>query len=303
MKEPIIITAFWDVGRSKNCEIPRSNSRYYQEFAEWARIRNQLIVYTDEKSKKIISDIRKKYGLEDKTIIIETDIFTIESDLYKKMEKVELNKSFLEFRYRPEAMENKARFDYAWFMKYWCLSDASNYVKQDDVLAWFDFGFNHLNRCYSNMKEFDFTWILNRNVSKVQVFSLTDVDSYEIIDVLQFMKDSIMGVFMLVEAGYANEFWNVIKQAMNSLLMIGCMDDDQVLVLMAYKWRPDLIHVNVSEWWYLPLKECGATDLSVTYNKEKDSIKHVLWSKFYSISHKIKYLYHTYFRMKTKVDS
>ena len=52
MKEPIIVTAFWDVGRSENCQFPRSNERYYKEFSEWARIHNRLIVYTDKNSEK-----------------------------------------------------------------------------------------------------------------------------------------------------------------------------------------------------------------------------------------------------------
>lgn len=84
MKEPIIVTAFWDVGRSENCEFPRSNERYYAEFAEWARIKNNLIVYTDKYSESRIREIRKKYGLEDKTIVIVHDIFKEEEELLKK---------------------------------------------------------------------------------------------------------------------------------------------------------------------------------------------------------------------------
>lgn len=230
MREPIIVTAFWDVGRSKDCEIPRTNDRYYREFAEWARIKNRLIVYTDNISSKIIKQIRKEYGLEEKTLVIVNDIYSIEPDIFKRMIKIESDKSFLDYRYRPEAMENKARFDYAWFMKYWCLSDAMKYVNEYDVLAWFDFGFNHIDRCYSNMNDFAFTWRLNKEINKVQAYSLRDVSSISVLDVLQFMQDTVMGVFYLVPARCAEKFWQLIKLAMQSLLMIGCIDDDQVLV-------------------------------------------------------------------------
>lgn len=303
MKEPIIVTAFWDVGRSKKCEIPRSNERYYKEFAEWARIKNRLIVYTDKHSERKIFEIRNQYGLQDRTRIIVNDIFEIEEDLFKKMKEVEKNKSFLQFRYRPEAMENRAKFDYAWFMKYWCLSDAAKLVDSEDVLAWFDFGFNHIDKCYSNMEEFSFTWILNREISCVEAYSLKSVDDIEIIDILQFMKDTIMGVFFLIPVKCAEEFWLTIRKAMLALLMIGCIDDDQVLVLMAYKWRPDLIHINVSEWWYLALKENGATHLTLKSKYKDTSIKHKIWARKYDYQHKKEYLRRTKERLSKHIDS
>lgn len=303
MKEPIIVTAFWDVGRSENCEFPRSNERYYAEFAEWARIKNNLIVYTDKYSESRIRKIRKKYGLEDKTIVIVHDIFKEEEELLKKMYDVEHNSAFKEFRYRPEAMENRANFNYAWFMKYWCMAEATKYAHPDDVFAWFDFGFNHMDKCYSNMNEFSFTWTLNREVSKIQAYSLREVDSIEVFDVLQFMQDTIMGVFFLVPVSMAEEFWQTIRQAMIALLMIGCIDDDQVLVLIAHKWRPDLIEVNVSKWWYMALKENGASHLSVKVKEPIKSLRHNLWTKIYDYEHKRNYIKITQKRMNRSVDS
>ena len=97
MKEPIIVTAFWDVGRSKNCEIPRSNERYYKEFAAWARIKNRLIVYTDQYSADTIKKIRSEYGLSEKTEVIVNDIFEVENDILKKMVIVEKNKAISDF--------------------------------------------------------------------------------------------------------------------------------------------------------------------------------------------------------------
>lgn len=303
MKEPIIVTAFWDVGRSKDCELPRSNERYYKEFAEWARIQNKLIVYTDKESADTIRSIRSKYGLEDNTrIIITEDIFSVEADIFDRMLAVEQDAKFKEFRYRPEAMENQAKFDYAWFMKYWCLADAVQYANEDDVFAWFDFGFNHIDRCYSNMEEFSFVWRLNKKIEKVQAYSLKDVEKVSIFDVIQFMQDTVMGVFLLVPVKKARDFWDTIKQAMISLLMVGCIDDDQVLVLMAHKWRPDLVEINISEWWYLPLKENGAMNLTVKINKPIPTLKHRLWSKKYDFLHKLKYIKRTKERLKHSVD-
>ena len=305
MKEPIIVTAFWDVGRSKDCEIPRSNERYYKEFAAWARIKNELIVYTDEYSVDEIKKIRNQYGLGGKTRVIVNDIFQVDNDIFNRMLEVEKKKAFTDFRYRPEAMENQAKFDYAWFMKYWCMADAVKYANDDDVFAWFDFGFNHIDKCYSNMEEFSFTWTLNKEINEVQAYSLKNVEDVAIFDVLQFMQDTVMGVFFLVPIKCALEFWKVIRKSMESLLMIECIDDDQILVLMAHKWRPDIIKINISEWWYLALKENGADHLSVRLPKDRNqsTIKHKIWAKKYDYIHKTEYLKRTKNRMNKAVDS
>ena len=95
--EPIIITAFWDVGRGKDCKIPRTNERYYNEFAAWAKIRNRMIIYTDAKSQQTIMKVREEYGLLDRTtIFVIEDIFSIENEIYRKMKQIEENSFFKE---------------------------------------------------------------------------------------------------------------------------------------------------------------------------------------------------------------
>jgi protein YibB len=302
MKQPIIVTAFWDVGRSENCQFPRSNEKYYREFAEWARIKNTLIVYTDENSEKEIKKIRAEYGLSEKTIVIVLkDFWNIEKKAYQKMCKIENDRDFIDFRYRPEAMENRANFVYAWYMKYWCLADAVKYTAKDDVFAWFDFGFNHINVCYTNMKEFDFIWKLNRNVDKIQVFSLVNTESISSLSTLQFMEDSIMGVFHIVPVKCAVEFWNTIREAMEALLTLGCIDDDQELILIASKNYPELIEVNVCRQWYLPLKEWGASHLSTREIEIDHSIKHKIWKWRYLKNHRDDYIKKTTERLNKNI--
>jgi len=268
MIEPIIVTAFWDVGRGENCLIPRSNERYYKEFAEWARIKNQIIVFTDNKSVEAVAKIRKDYGLLEKTKIVVVDnIFEIEAELFAKMKKIEENTETVFFKYHLDAMENRANFDYAWMMKYWCIAEAVKYVESDSVFAWMDFGFNHIDHCYTNMKEFDFLWKCEVDTSKIHLFSLKDINNVLPIDTLQFQFDTIMGVFHIIPIELAEELWRLVKKAMVSLVMLGCIDDDQQLLLMACKDKPELFEIHISSW-FMPLKEFGATHLSV---KEKET--------------------------------
>ena len=78
--EVTLVTAFFDIGRGDfnivRCE-PRSAQRYIDYFDFWARIQNKLVVYTSPEYAKQIRDVRKKYGRENETVIIEIeDIFS-----------------------------------------------------------------------------------------------------------------------------------------------------------------------------------------------------------------------------------
>lgn len=278
--EPVIVTAFWDVGRADNCLLPRSNDKYYKEFSEWARIQNQLIVYTDNISSEKIKEIREQYGLLHRTkVVVMDDVFSVEKEMYDRMKTVQEIDDFIQSRYETNAMENNAKFVYAWFMKYWCISDAAQYVDDDECLAWFDFGFNHMDVCYTNMEEFDFLWQLDHKIDKIQIYSLVDIDKVHLFNSYQFLTDSITGVFYLLPVDKAQLFWQLIKNAMNSLLDLECIDDDQQLVLMACKNRPDIFDVHVSDMWYIGLKENGAGNLSVKQvsNKKKNFFEKLIY--------------------------
>jgi hypothetical protein len=186
-------------------------------------------------------------------------------------------------------------------MKYWCLADATKYVADDDVFAWFDFGFNHIDVCYTHMEEFDFVWRLNRDVDKVQVFSLVDTKHITPLSTLQFMEDSIMGVFHIIPAKCACDFWYAIREAMEALLTLGCIDDDQELILIASKNYPELIDVNVCRQWYLPLKEWGASHLSTKEVPNDKSIKHRIWKWWYLRNHKKNYIKNTLERLSNNI--
>lgn len=277
--EPIIVTAFWDVGRGKSTIIPRTNEKYYNEFREWARIKNVLVVFcSDKRTESEVYEIRKKYGLEGRTKIIITDnIFSIEEELYKKMVKVEGEQHYNPFKYYQNAMSDVAKFDYAWLMKYWCIKEAAK-IFEESLLAWMDFGFNHIDVCYTNMREFDFLWKCNYTLPKIRLFALRDPQKVSIIDSLQLRMDTFMGVFHIVPSNLAKEFWLEVKKAMEVLLYMGCLDDDQQLLLMAYKNRPELFDVQISDW-FLPLKENGGFELTTRERKKESAYRRYFATK------------------------
>ena len=127
--ELTIVTSFFDIGRKDFKEFSRSNEQYLEYFKFWARIQNKIIVYTNKTMAEKVKEVRKEFGLLDKTvIIIIEDYLSLESDLYKKMEKISHDQTFLLYRYNDNPADNNAKYDYVMLLKSWCMNDA---VKKD----------------------------------------------------------------------------------------------------------------------------------------------------------------------------
>lgn len=281
MRNITIVTAFFDINR-KNCkiqELSRSNEQYLNYFEMWARMKNNLIVYTEEKMKEKILQIRRKFGLEDKTtVIVVDDIYDIEREIYNKMKEVEAKEHFKNFRYYNKAMSNTADYCYVMLLKYWALSDAKKRGLIYDLAAWLDFGFNHGGDCFINSDEFDYEWKYDFQ-DKIYCFAHSDPNEMLGVDSLQFQKDCIMGAPIILPKGKCEQLYENLKIAMKSLLMLDCIDDDQQLLLMVYKMNKQEFCIKKSDW-FMPLKEYGGNHLSVktkkTNNKKSCKIKRII---------------------------
>ena len=67
MSEITLVTAYFDIGRGLWKKQERDNNKYIEYFRFWARIKNRLIIYTTEEFREEIYEIRKSFGLEDRT--------------------------------------------------------------------------------------------------------------------------------------------------------------------------------------------------------------------------------------------
>lgn len=264
MEEITLVTDFFDIGRGqdKNKDLRRTAQRYFDEFKRWARIQNTLVVYTDSDSAEIIKGIRAEYGLEEKTIIIQIDnLFELVPGLLPKLEKISHNKDFLNFRYLPEASSNNPKYDYLWMMKYYFMNDAYERGLLSENVVWIDFGFDHGGITYSDAEDYNFLWEYDFK-NKIHISCLHDPDSVIGMQSLQFQDDCVMGCMYGLSRELVPIFWHLVEDAMNALLMLDCMDDDQQLVLMAYKARPEIFEVHVTDWQMI-MKEMGATHMKV----------------------------------------
>ncbi|MBR2786954.1 MAG: hypothetical protein IKD76_05640 [Clostridia bacterium] len=268
MKEEVtLVTEFFDIGRKDFNLNPRSNEKYLEYFKFWARIKNKLIVYTYKAMADEVRKIREEFGLLDRTIVIEIDDETkLEPEIYKNIEKIAENNYIKDYRYYYQAVENNAKYNYVMLLKYWCLADAVKKKYADGMVAWIDFGFNHGNDCYINSEEFDFLWETELSMDKIHLFALdTKLTEEPVFELVRNMDVDIMGDCILAPANFCEKFWESVKVQMESLVRVGFIDDDQILLLMSYREIPEIYEMHKSDW-FMPLKENGGSHLTV---KEK----------------------------------
>lgn len=68
-----LVTAFFPIGRGNWSDSTRSDQKYLDYFSYWARIYNNLIVYTTSEFSEKIKNVREKYGRNNTTVITVND--------------------------------------------------------------------------------------------------------------------------------------------------------------------------------------------------------------------------------------
>ena len=268
MGEITVVTMLFDIGRGedKNLELRKSSEKYLNAFKHWASIQNKLVVYTDPQNAKKIMEIRESFGRGEQTVIIEIDnLFDLEGDLFKRMEKAAAHPDFLNFRYIPEAFSNNPKYDYLWMMKYYFMNDAYNRGLLSEQVAWVDICFDQGGTRYYS-EDFDFKWEYDFG-DKIHVFCLYSPDSVLGIETLQYLDDCVEGNMYGLPKKRVPDFWQLVRNAMEALLMLDCVDDDQLLVMMAYKARPDLFKIQVADW-SMGMKLCGGDHMRLKPKRE-----------------------------------
>lgn len=281
--EITIVTAFFDIGRGSRESQTRSAETYLDYFKKWARIQNNIIVFTESRFSEEILNIRKSYGLAEKTNIqIVEDIYSIEPDIFRKMEEISGNKCFKQSRYYVDDISNEGKYNYIMMMKNWCLATAVKKYHLTGTVAWLDFGYGHGVSYFANEEDWNFNWSYQDMPSKIVLFSRIDVTHISSFEYLMLQSDAIMGGLYLVPTEHCQELYELTKQSMLSLILLDYMDDDQQLLLMAVRTKPELFDVRVSQDWYTPMTKCGGEHFRLSDKKQQKSLKNKI-APFYRI--------------------
>lgn len=289
-KEIVVVTAFFAINRESWKGFSRSNDLYFEYFKGWAKLKNRLIVYVeDEELKNKILSFRSEWGLEDKTIVnIVPDIMNIDRPLVSSMEKASSNPVHKLYRLFPKNPECwNATYDYIMLLKAWCCADAveKGQAASDDMVAWLDFGLNHGGEIIDINSDFNFTWKYDFP-DKINFFLIQPLDERPLFDIILSMDTYIMGM-TVVGSGYLwGTFWNMLRDNMTALNKAGLIDDDQNVMLMCLRERPELFNTYLSSW-QKPIVEFGGTHLKFVPVQERGFL-YYMRKKYRRLRYKVK---------------
>lgn len=290
-----IVTAFFPINREKWKGFERSNNKYMDNFKFWARIKNDMVIYTTEEFYEDIKNIRKEFNRENTKIIKIEDFRKIDEELYKSMDKIAKNKISREFRLsqnNPEVWNTD--YDYIMLLKEWCVQDAVKNEYAKGMIAWIDFGYNHGGVYYKKPEEFDFEWKYNFS-EKIHLFQINEFDDLPIFEICRRMNSYIIGGVIVAPDNLWNELWNLVRENMLCLNKCGLIDDDQTLLLMSYYQKPELFELHPTKW-FSTIKDFSDVKFSVEEPNEHTKVGFIENKKrrFYYKKKIIKYLYKWY---------
>ncbi len=270
-----IVTAFFDIGRSDWSGFERTRNYYLDCFKFWARMRNKLIIYSDQETCERAMQVRKDFGLENQTKLeIIDDIFAIQPKTYERIKYTMSRPELLRFRLRPEKPEASVpEYNYLMHLKPYFVVDAINKNLTGDSVAWVDFGFNQNGVYYLNPEEFDFEWSCPLH-DKFHLFARLKMDDRPIFEIIHTMGDSFQATVMPGPAKLWSTVWDAFNRHQNSLLSCGLADSDQTLLIMTYREMPELFQVHMMEHFQLQsMRMFGAGHLTVRKQKKHKRIK------------------------------
>lgn len=257
MESVSIVSAFFDLNRGGWNSSSRGREDYLRHFHFWAKVKNNLVVYTDRDMAERVMSVRKEYGLENLTRVIVIDDYTVLDPSLLESIKIAMEAPHAQnFHMKPNHPESwSPEYNYVMLLKSWCVCDAISMGYVDGMIAWVDFGFNKSGVLYTNSDSFNFEWKVNVS-PKVHYYSVNQIDNIPIYEIIQRMDTYIQGCSFMAPASIWPKLWGYIRTSMLELNTCGLCDDDQVLMLMAYRKEPSLFEIHNCRWF-------GMFDLTV----------------------------------------
>lgn len=288
-KKITLITAFFPLSRESWNDFERSNDKYFNYFEFWARIQNDLIVYTTSEFKERVLEIRKKFGRNNTIVITMDNFLDADKELYNSIKNVNNYELSRDFRLKPNNPECwNAEYNYVMLLKEWCINDAISKNLVSGMIAWIDFGFNHCSDYYLKAEEFDFLWEYDFT-NKIHVFAVNDDDNLPIFEIVRRMNVYIQGCLIVAPADLWVKLWNMVRENMIALNKVGLMDDDQTILTMSYRENSDIFELHNGPW-FSQFSLCSNQSFTIknevnnsnVFKRFKSKIGHCLFIRNYS---------------------
>mgnify|MGYP000221929777 CR=1 FL=1 len=270
MSELTLVTSYFDIGRSDWAGFNRGDEQYLSHFKHWARMRNYLIVYTMPTMVEKVLEIRRLFGLENKTAVIPIpDVNLIDPDLYQTFQYVMSNKDSWRFHKRLANPESwNPHYNYIMALKSYWVQDAIARGLTTGMAAWIDFGYDHGGQDFPYAEDWDFSWKYEFT-PHIHVFLKNDLDETPIFRIVQNMKVYMCGAPIIAPDMLWTKFWKEIRKSAFTLTECGLADDDQTLMLMVYRAHPEWFQTHKITYWGQALHDYGGEALRVRPHKKK----------------------------------
>lgn len=264
MSDITIVTAFVDIGRT-NWEgyangrmidpyIKRSTQHYLNCFERLAALKNDMVVYVDERLYDRVNEIANNRPVGARTSIIGIDLYkTKDEPLASSIQKVQKRKEFISLIDNPQLPEY---WSWEYIMINFLKTDFVNFAFDDGLIktelaAWIDFGYARDEETVPKGMH----WQYDFDPACMHFFNIKEIDHERpIFDIVKTNTVYIMGCHMVG----GREAWRINKQqnyaSIRSLLSCGLIDDDQTIMLMNYRAVPSLykLHpIDESKGWFV----------------------------------------------------
>jgi len=243
-----IVTAFFDIGRgdwTPDKGLPhylhRTTDTYMERFGYLAKLENEMVVYTSLDLAERVLELRG----DRKTQVVTVDFATTTPELRTKIQTIQKDPKFFT-KINPREVRNPEYWsaDYVLvnFLKSHFVVDAFERGHiNNDVAAWMDFGYCRTPETLNGVK----LWKYPFNPSKMHLFNYRDPSKAD--DIIQVTINNVVYILGAKIIG-GRHCWFTLRDRMNEALQlmmnVGFVDDDQTLLLMSCKMQPDMFELH-----------------------------------------------------------
>lgn len=259
---PLIVSAFYDIGRGQWQHYQRSSDRYFDCFERLCLLKNDIVVFSQPQFRERFEAIqRRKPNLS----VVYDDIFGRHATLLERIRRVQQDPAYRagigpidspEYNSAEYVLVNALKSDFC------CQALAQSRHEQ---VAWIDFGYLRKPRQLPRSRRWASPW--PRGIHFFGMRSLAE--PIDLLKTIQTNTVYIQGCHLVAH----RDDWPLLRDgvhaALQELLAKDWVDDDQTLLLMVALKYPErvTVHPNVEEprfGWFNLFRRFNAAEASAT---------------------------------------
>ena len=245
-----VVTAFFDLGRGywklpggKASPFQRSLDQYFSYFAILARLKNPMVIFVAPVHAERVLDLRRAAGLENITTVYTiASLFEIDqiqsliSEVQGKMTRA--FQDWVRFPKAPECTQPAYVVLDALKSIFVNTAIAVGAVPCEQV-AWLDFGYARDDNCFDANR----SWRFDAG-GKINMFHMRPLDDMPAFKIVQRGYVYFQGGCKIGPVSAWPAFSTAIDRALAGLLTSDLVDDEQTLLLMAWREDPNAYRVH-----------------------------------------------------------